>query len=630
MPDADETFTNELKAISETDEELRVGNYIILFGGRDLTAFKGVGDTQPRRRNANGTAGEYFSPRTVVDSEYTARGQLPIDWEHGADVLPEDEVLGYVDWKTARKDERGWFVERALDRRNQYVKWVENLVKAGLMGSSSRVVPGQSQKTADGEIVNWPIYKDTLTMTPAEPRMLTENTIAAMKALGIATTEETSTQETPEDGSTVGADQGGSRLEPSATSESKGVIDMDEKELLALLDKRDAERKALADAEAKNKADREEEIKKAIAEERAKWQAEQKSLRRGSYTHAPAVTSGKKDDWHHAFQNWIQTGDHSGLDSGDFEEVAVGERKGLESYTLFPAEGAAKASEQKASNATDMNIGTAADGGDFVPTGFYNQIIARRDETMLRDRLGCRLITGVGTTVDVPVDDEADGEFVSTSEANTFDLDAPAVDKQSMTLVTYTKYTDVSYQLLDDTPAALEAFLADFVGRGLGKTHNNLLLTEVATDGTSLKSFDSASAIAAGEPEGIVSNNDLAPYLDDDASVSFVMRASTHWAIKSITGDFRMYGSDQGQDGRELLGYPVRYSAKAAAPAANAKSVYFGNWYYVGYREAPGLTFIRDPYTVAVKAQVRLLWHFRTVYKVLQAEAIGYAVHPSA
>ena len=47
-------------------------------------------------------------------------------------------------------------------------------------------------------------------------------------------------------------------------------------------------------------------------------------------------------------------------------------------------------------------------------------------------------------------------------------------------------------------------------------------------------------------------------------------------------------------------------------------------------REGNGLTFVRDPYTVAINAQVRLLWNFRTVYGVLTAEAIGYGVHPSA
>jgi HK97 family phage major capsid protein len=619
--------TNELKALSETADELRVGNYIVLFGGRDLAAFRGVGDTVQARKNANGTAGEYFSEKTLLESEFTARGRLDVDWEHGDDVLPEDEVLGYVDWKTAKKDERGWFVERALNRQKKYVQWLGELIKAGLVGTSSLVVPGKSLKNADGEIIHWPLYKDTLTMTPAEPRMLTENTIAAMKALGLHLPDDTA--QTAENGRTVSPNE--SDTDQPAVSNSKGLTDMEPMEIQKLVADGVAAafktHSEAAAAEAKSKADREQELKDAVAKERKLWDAEQKSMRRGGYAagKAPAVISGQKDDWHNAFKNWIQTGERSGLDEASFSEETVGERKGLESYTLMPTE-----AEGKASNATDMNIGTAADGGDTVPTGFYNQIIARRDETLLRDRLGCRLIIGQGTSVDVPYDNEADGEFVTKAEATAFDLDAPALAKATMTLVNYTKYTDVSYQLLDDSAANIEAFLADFVGRGMAKTHNSLLLTEVAANGTSLKSFASATAIAAGEPEGIVSNNDLAAYLDEDNAVGFVMRASTHWAIKALTGNPRLYGSDQGMDGKALLGYRVLWSQKAAAPAASAKSVYFGNWHYVGYRESPGLTFIRDPYTVAINAQVRLLWHFRTVYKVLIAEAIGYAVHPSA
>lgn len=329
---------------------------------------------------------------------------------------------------------------------------------------------------------------------------------------------------------------------------------------------------------------------------------------------APAFNKlPRGDTFASAFGHWIKTGDKGALDAAGFEGSDNG-------YTI-----------QAASNATDMNIGTAADGGDTVPTGFYNQIIARRDESMLAAKLPILRVPGIGTTVDVPYDNEADGEFVTKAEANAFDLDAPALAKKSLTLVNYTKYTDVSYQLLEDTGTRLLEFLADFVGRGMAKTHNNLLLTEVAANGTSFKTFASASAIAFGEPEDIVGNNDLSEYLDEDGAVAWVMRPSVLWDIKSIVGSDRQYAVNAGNAGpRELLGYPVHYSQKAAAVAASAKSVYFGNWRRVGMREGSGLTFIRDPYTVAINAQIRLLWNFRTVYGVLTAEAIGYGVHPSA
>lgn len=326
--------------------------------------------------------------------------------------------------------------------------------------------------------------------------------------------------------------------------------------------------------------------------------------------------------WAGGFHHWLKTGDRGGLDASDVIETDQLDSRGqpMEGVTI-----------RAASNATDMNIGTAADGGDLVPTGFYNQIIARRDESRLSAKLPVRKIPGVGTTVDVPYDNEADGEFVVKAEANDADQDAPAVAKASMTLLDYTKYLDASLMLLQDTTTALMEFLADFVGRGAAKTHNNLLLTEVAASGTALKTFASATVIAYEEPEAIVANDDLSAYLDEDDAVAWVMRSSVHWEIKGIvSSNNRMYNVTPAGGGRELLGYPVHYSQKSAATVASAKSVFFGNWRYVGYREDPELTFLRDPYTVALKRQVRLLWNFRTVYKVLQAEAIGYGVHPSA
>ena len=68
-------------------------------------------------------------------------------------------------------------------------------------------------------------------------------------------------------------------------------------------------------------------------------------------------------------------------------------------------------------------------------------------------------------------------------------------------------------------------------------------------------------------------------------------------------------------------------SAAPAAIATGQKSVYFGNWSYMGYREAPSMTVLRDPYTLASSGQIQFVYMFRAVYKVLQAGAIGYGLH---
>ncbi|MBD8790957.1 hypothetical protein IFR09_11265 [Pseudomonas syringae] len=159
---------NELKTISKTDDELRVANYIILFGGRDLT-------------------GEFFTPATAIDSNYTKSGILHVDFEHGLDPdkigMTSDDVLGYVDWKTAKIDDTGVFVERVLNRQAKYMAMLETLIDASMVGTSSQAISGKTTRIQSGEITQWPLMRDTLTFTPAEPRMLTGNALKAAQGL---------------------------------------------------------------------------------------------------------------------------------------------------------------------------------------------------------------------------------------------------------------------------------------------------------------------------------------------------------------------------------------------------------------------------------------------------------------
>ena len=293
--------------------------------------------------------------------------------------------------------------------------------------------------------------------------------------------------------------------------------------------------------------------------------------------------------------------------------------------------------EQRASNNTGMNIGTAADGGNAVPTGHYNQIIARRDEQMLAPKLGVRRIAGVGTTVNVPLDDEADGEFVTKAEmgddntTNVFDRDAPALGTAAMTLVKKTKKIELTDELLADEDSNLLDFIAEFVGRGMAKTHNDMLITEAAAGGTAALTFDAAATYGAGEiPELWYLLPD--PYATDESSVAWVTRRTNEGIIRGLAGTTNFYYAPTpgGTTGMRpmLWGAPLYNSGKVAAAAASAKSLFLGNWFYMGLREAPGLTVLRDPYTVDGK--VILKYYFRAVYKTLQAAAIIYGTHPTA
>jgi hypothetical protein len=161
-------MNNSLKALSKSTNDLTVGNYIVLFGGRDLV-------------------GEYFTRNTKFESPYTDIGTMYVDFEHGADPdgmgIDDNSILGVVDWKSAKIDEKGVFVERVLSRRAQYVDYLSELIDAGVMGTSSEAVRGKVSKTRDGEITVWPLKRDSLTLTPMEPRMVSENILQAAKAL---------------------------------------------------------------------------------------------------------------------------------------------------------------------------------------------------------------------------------------------------------------------------------------------------------------------------------------------------------------------------------------------------------------------------------------------------------------
>jgi len=283
----------------------------------------------------------------------------------------------------------------------------------------------------------------------------------------------------------------------------------------------------------------------------------------------------------------------------------------------------------KASNPTDMNIGTAADGQYLVPTPHYQNVITRRDESALWQKLGVTEIPGIGTTVNVPYDNEADGEFVVTTETAEFDDDAPATERKQLTLAKYSKIIRISHELLRDEDSRLEAFLANWVGRGMAKTHNDLLITEVESYGTSLKTFASATAVAVGELEDMVFGSDMVSYLDG-GSANWVMSGPSYSKIISLTGSDRSYAqSPQGQFREQILGFPVHFTNKADTIGASKKSVFFGDWSQVGVRNGQGLQMIRDPYTRARYGQIELVYLFDCVYGVLNSEAIGYGVHPT-
>lgn len=341
---------------------------------------------------------------------------------------------------------------------------------------------------------------------------------------------------------------------------------------------------------------------------------------------APGVNRGARGDSEaNAWRSYLQHGDRGGLrhlmregEEGGRPQIVIDLPTQRETRMLL---------EERAVTDSTMNITTAGDGKNLVPTTLVGQIALRKNERMLAERLGCRRVPGIGTTVNFPYESADPDVFATTSEqsdahGNNYERAAFQTALKAFTLVKHTRKVELTEEMLEDNGVDLMTYIADKIGREIAATHNTELVAEVEANGTSLKSFASNSAIAAGELEAILGNDTLGFYLEDAMDVHWVMRTSTHWAINAITAEARFYSAQMAG----LLGYDVLYSNKVDAIGASGKSVLFGDWNYMGYREAPELRFIQDPYSV--DGMVVLKYSFRSVYGILQAGALGYGAHP--
>lgn len=489
----------------------------------------------------------------------------PVLYDHGMSALKH--WIGKV--LKVEADELGLWVEAELNRNADYVAQVLELIGKGALGWSSGTAGHMAQR--EGSVIKtWPILEWSLTPTPAEPRTL------GVEMIKTLIESDASFEALLPQGDATTSSASASEVTESAVIEPNELGNLPEEI---------------------DMADESNDIGAVMAE----LKALNARLDKEPAVNAPALNLKTKfgDDETKAIAYFIRTGDRGAL------------------------------SATKASNDTDMNIGTAADGGNAVPTGHYNGIVARRNEDMLATKLGVMKIPGKGLTVNVPLDSEADGEFITKGEATAFDRDAPALGTAAMTLAKYTKTVQISDELLADEDSNLMAFLNNWVGRAMAKTHNQLFIAEAKASGTAALTLASATAIAAGEIPALAYKLP-AEYSDKAAWImSRTVEGEVFGLTASSTWQFAPQAMGEPGGRPRLWTYPVYNSAYCTETVASSKSLILGNFEFMGWRDG-GMSFLRNPYLLGNTGQVALHYSFRCVYKVLQPEAIVYATHPSA
>jgi hypothetical protein len=128
----------------------------------------------------------------------------PALFHHGLDEAVGLAVLGHR--VKAEPDEVGVWVEDWLDTSNEYWKFVEPLLEAGVLFYSPGSAPHLVKRADDGRLVSYPVVEDTLTVVPAQHRLRSVEQIkAAYKAAGLELPEGLEPAEPEQRGDGAGA-----------------------------------------------------------------------------------------------------------------------------------------------------------------------------------------------------------------------------------------------------------------------------------------------------------------------------------------------------------------------------------------------------------------------------------------
>lgn len=250
--------------------------------------------------------------------------------------------------------------------------------------------------------------------------------------------------------------------------------------------------------------------------------------------------------------------------------------------------------------AQGVAIGSA--GGFLVPQGFRDRVV----ETM-KATGGVRSVAEVITTdsgADMPFptsNDTANIGAILAENTQATEQDVVLASKTLRAFVYTSKIVRVSLQLLQDAGFPLDPWLAAQLGRRIARAQNAHFTTGTGT--AQPEGVHTAAAIGVTLPTGNVTSvtydglvelvHSVDPSYREGPGVAWMMADTTFAAIRKLKDTTnRPLVEPDVKSGlpNTLLGYPVIVNQDMPAPAANVKSVLFGN-FTAGYVIRDALDF---------------------------------------
>lgn len=256
-------------------------------------------------------------------------------------------------------------------------------------------------------------------------------------------------------------------------------------------------------------------------------------------------------------------------------------------------------------NFRDLTKSPATAGGNTVPQGFYDRLVAHLIETAGILEAGATVLnTAGGETIPVPKT-TAHSAALLTAEAAAIAESDPAFGVVNLGAFKYAVLMQASRELLSDTGVDLEGYLAMQAGRALGNAFGTHAITGDGTAKPRGLTIDTTVGVTgATAVAGVFSADNLidlffsviAPYRKS-SSCAWMMRDATIANVrklKTTEGQYLWQPGLQVATADTILGKPVVTDPNVAAVALSAKSVVFGDLSQYFVRLAGGIRFERS------------------------------------
>jgi HK97 family phage major capsid protein len=248
---------------------------------------------------------------------------------------------------------------------------------------------------------------------------------------------------------------------------------------------------------------------------------------------------------------------------------------------------------------------SAAAGANTVPTSFYDRIIAHLIETAAIMQAGPTVLqTGSGESIQVPKTTGHSSAAIVT-EGGTIAASDPAFGQITLGAFKYGLLIQVSRELITDTGADLEGYLAMQAGRALGNAFGAHAITGTGTGQPRGVVTDATLGVTGGTGVAGAPTADnlvdlfysvIAPYRNSPAARWILKDSSvaTVRKIKDTTGQY-IWAPGLVSGGEDtILGKPVLTDPGVAATGLSAKSILFGDMSQYFVRMVNGIRFERS------------------------------------